>query len=51
MRRAWFEIDRWKWTFPLTIELNLVGNNSRTYNIIVSFLCFHIVFPIDEDCF
>ena len=44
-----FEIDTYKWIFPLSIIVNLVGTNHRIYNIIIGFLCFRLVFCIDED--
>lgn len=44
-----FEIDIHKWILPLSLTVNLVGNNHRIYNVILSFLCFHLVVCIDED--
>ncbi len=44
-----FEIDTYKWIFPLSIIVNLVGNNHRIYNIIIGFLCFRLVLCVDED--
>lgn len=44
-----FDINMHQWTFPLSVIVNLVGNNHRIYNIIMGFLCFRIVFCIDED--
>lgn len=51
MKRMRFNIDTYKWTFPISLELNLVGNNRRPYNLIISFLCFQVIFCIDEDCY
>lgn len=44
-----FEIDLHQWVLPISVTLNLVGNNHRPYNIIISFLCFSLIFCIDED--
>lgn len=44
-----FFTDMDKWVFPMSIELNLVGNNHRPYNVTINFLCFSLVFCIDED--
>lgn len=44
-----FEKDIHKWVLPISLELNLVGNNHRPYNIIISFLCFSLIICIDED--
>ena len=44
-----FEIDIDKWIFPLSVIVNLVGNNHRVYNVIISFLCFHLIVCVDED--
>ena len=44
-----FEIDTYKWILPLSVNVNLVGNNHRVYNIIISFLCFHLIVCVDED--
>ena len=44
-----FEIDIHKWILPISLELNLVGNNHRPYNLIISFLCFSLIVCIDED--
>lgn len=43
-----FDIDTYQWFFPLSVIVNLVGNNHRIYNIIISFLCFKLVLCIDE---
>ena len=44
-----FEIDTYKWILPVSITVNLVGNNHRVYNVIISFLCFHLIVCVDED--
>lgn len=44
-----FEKDIHKWILPILLELNLVGNNHRPYNLIISFLCFSLIICIDED--
>lgn len=44
-----FEIDLDKWVLPLSVNITLVGNNHRIYNIIISFLCFHLIVCVDED--
>ena len=44
-----FNVDIHKWRFPISLELNLVGNNHRPYNLIISFLCFSLIICIDED--
>lgn len=44
-----FEIDIDKWIFPVSVIVNLVGNDHRIYNIIIGFLCFKLVLCIDED--
>ena len=44
-----FEIDSWGWHLLPTIEVNLVGNNHRVYNILIRFLCFSLVIDVDED--
>ena len=44
-----FDADFHRWVLPISLELNLVGNNHRPYNLIISFLCFSLVICIDED--
>lgn len=44
-----FNIDVYQWVFPISIELNLVGNNYRPYNLIIKLLCFNLIICIDED--
>ena len=38
-----FDVDIGTWIFPMTLELNLVGNNHRPYNFMVRFLCFSLI--------
>lgn len=44
-----FYTDMDKWVLPISLQLNLVGNNHRPYNLIISFLCFSLIVCIDED--
>lgn len=44
-----FDVDMHRWILPISLELNLVGNNHRPYNFIVSFLCFSLIVCIDEN--
>lgn len=44
-----FDVDMHRWILPISLELNLVENNHRPYNFIISFLCFSLIICIDED--
>lgn len=44
-----FKIDTYQWIFPISVIVNLVGNNHRVYSIIIGFLCFKLILCIDED--
>ncbi len=44
-----FDADVHRWILPVSLELNLVGNNYRPYNLMISFLCFSLVVCIDQD--
>lgn len=37
------------WVFPLSFNYTMVGNNHRPWTFKIEFLCFAIVFCIDED--
>jgi len=51
MKRIKFYADTWEWVFPISIQLDLVGNNHRPYTFKIMFLCFTLVFCIDEDSY
>lgn len=44
-----FYADMHRWVLPISLEINLVGNNHRPYNLAISFLCFSLIVCIDED--
>lgn len=51
LRRILFKIDRSEWVFPLAFRLLCVGNNKRPYSFIIHFLCFELIFCIDDDSY
>lgn len=51
MKRIKIYIDTHQWIFPVALRLSLVGNNHRLYTISIDFLCFRLIFCIDEDSY
>ena len=50
-KRIKFCIDTYSWILLPTIRLSLVGNNHRIYTISLDFLCFRLIFCVDEDSY
>ena len=44
-----FDVDIQTWILPISLQINLVGNNHRPYSLMIRFLCFSLIFCIDED--
>lgn len=44
-----FYIDIDDWVFPLSFRYTAVGNNHRPWTFKIEFLCFSLLFCIDED--
>lgn len=50
-KRLQFGIDTANWDFPLTLNVKCVGNNNRIWTISLYFLCFALVYCVDEDSY
>ena len=44
-------IDISDWVFPIALNLTCCGNNNRPYNFMIKFLCFSIIYGIDESSY
>lgn len=51
MKRIKFYTELHTWILIPTIRVSLVGNNHRLWSIGIKFLCFELIFCIDEDSY
>ena len=51
MKRIKFYADTSNWVFPISLHLTCVGNDHRPYTFSIDFLCFRLIFCIDEDSY
>lgn len=50
-KRLRFWINTGEWVFPVMFHLTCVGSNYRPYTFSLVFLCFRLIFCIDEDSY
>ena len=50
-KRIFWHIDISDWVFPIAFNLTCCGNNNRPYNFMIKFLCFSLIYGIDEDSY